>query len=126
MAERFEADAVYTPGTVVELGGINEITRAVQELSESVFGVISTRAAYLMNSGAGSDVTHPAVAVNGRVPVRVIGQVKKGDRLVSAGNGLARAANRTEITAFNVIGRALADKTTQDEGTVEAIVKLNS
>jgi hypothetical protein len=126
LAERFEADSVYTPGTVVELGGIKEITRAVQELSESVFGVISTRAAYLMNSSAGSDATHPAVAVNGRVPVRVIGQVKKGDRLVSAGNGLARAADRTEITAFNVIGRALADKTTQDEGTVEAIVKLNS
>jgi len=126
LAERFEADNVYSPGTVVELGGAKEITRAVQELSESVFGVISTAAAYLMNSNAGSNTTHPAVAVSGRVPVRVIGQVKKGDRLVSAGNGLARAANRTEITAFNVIGRALADKTTQDEGTVEAIVKLNS
>jgi len=126
LAERFEADNVYSPGTVVELGGTKEITRAVQELSESVFGVISTAAAYLMNSNAGSNTTHPAVAVSGRVPVRVIGQVKKGDRLVSAGNGLARAADRTEITAFNVIGRALADKTTQDEGTVEAIVKLNS
>jgi hypothetical protein len=126
LAERFEADNVYLPGTVVELGGVKEITRVVQDLSESVFGVISTAAAYLMNAGAGSDATHPAVAVNGRVPVRVIGQVKKGDRLVSAGNGLARSADRTEITAFNVIGRALADKTTQDEGVVEAIVKLNS
>jgi hypothetical protein len=126
LAERFEADNVYLPGTVVELGGVKEITRAVQDLSESVFGVISTAAAYLMNAGAGSDATHPAVAVNGRVPVRVIGQVKKGDRLVSAGNGLARAADRTEITAFNVIGRSLEDKTTQDEGTIEAIVKLNS
>jgi hypothetical protein len=126
LAERFEADNVYLPGTVVELGGVKEITRAVQDLSESVFGVISTAAAYLMNAGAGSDATHPAVAVNGRVPVRVIGRVNKGDRLVSAGNGLARAATREEITAFNVIGRALADKQTQDEGTVEAIVKLNS
>ena len=126
LAERFEADNVYLPGTVVELGGAKEITRAVQELSESVFGVISTAAAYLMNAGAGSNTTHPAVAVSGRVPVRVIGTVKKGDRLVSAGNGLARSADRTEITAFNVIGRALADKHTQDEGTVEAIVKLNS
>jgi hypothetical protein len=126
LAERFEADSVYLPGTVVELGGVKEITRAVQDLSESVFGVISTAAAYLMNAGAGSDDTHPAVAVNGRVPVRVIGRVNKGDRLVSAGNGLARAADRTEITAFNVIGRSLEDKTTQDEGTIEAIVKLNS
>ena len=126
LAERFEADAPMVPGTVVELGGIKEITRAVRELSENVFGVISTRAAYLMNAGAGSDATHPAVAVNGRVPVRVTGTVKKGDRLVSAGAGLARAADRTEITAFNVIGRSLEDKTTIGEGTVEAIVKLNS
>jgi hypothetical protein len=66
------------------------------------------------------------VAVNGRVPVRVIGKVNKGDRLVSAGNGLARAADRSELTAFNVLGRALADKHTTDEGLVEAIVKLNS
>jgi hypothetical protein len=117
LAERFEADNVYLPGTVVELGGAKEITRAVQDLSESVFGVISTAAAYLMNAGAGSDA---------RVPVRVTGTVKKGDRLVSAGAGLARAASRTEITAFNVIGRSLEDKTTQDEGVVEAIVKLNS
>ena len=126
LAERFEADNVYLPGTVVELGGLKEITRAVQDLSESVFGVISTAAAYLMNAGAGSNATHPAVAVSGRVPVRVIGQVKKGDRLVSAGNGLARAADRTEITAFNVIGRSLEDKSTAGEGIVEAIVKLNS
>jgi hypothetical protein len=126
LAERFAADATYTPGTVVELGGAKEITAAVQELSDEVFGVISTRAAYLMNSDAGSDITHPAVAVSGRVPVRVIGQVKKGDRLVSAGAGLARAASREEITAFNVIGRALEDKNTENEGTVEAIVKLNS
>jgi hypothetical protein len=40
--------------------------------------------------------------------------------------GLARAATRAEITAFNVIGRSLEDKTSAGEGTVEAIVKLNS
>jgi hypothetical protein len=126
LAERFEADAAYTPGTVVEIGGLKEITAVVQELSEQVFGVISTAAAYLMNAGAGSNETHPPVAVNGRVPVRVVGTVKKGDRLVSAGNGLARAAEKNEYTAFNVIGRALADKTTTTEGIVEAIVKINS
>jgi hypothetical protein len=126
LAERFAADAVYPAGTVVALGGVNEITAAVQELSEDVFGVISTRAGFLMNGDAGSNETHPAIAVNGRVPVRTIGQVRKGDRLVSAGNGLARAAKRTEITAFNVLGRALHDKNTTGEGTVEAIVKLNS
>jgi hypothetical protein len=126
LAERFETDTPLLPGTVVELGGVKEITAAVQELSEAVFGVISTNAGFLMNGSAGDNVTHPPVAVNGRVPVRVIGTVTKGDRLVSAGSGLARAATRDEMTAFNVIGRALEDKTTTGEGTVEAIVKLNS
>lgn len=126
LAERFEADVPMVPGTVVELGGVNEITEVADDLSESVFGVISTAAGFLMNGGAGTDETHPPIAVNGRVPVRVIGTCKKGDRLVSAGNGLARSATRNEITAFNVIGRAIKEKTTQDEGLVEAIVKLNS
>ena len=113
-------------GTVVELGGVKEITKAVKELSNRVFGVISTQAAYLMNGLAGNNQTHPPVAMNGRVPVRVIGEVRKGDRLVSAGNGLARAASEDEITPYNVIGRALDDKYNREQGTVEAVVRINS
>jgi hypothetical protein len=124
VAERFEADEVLLPGTVVELGGSAEITQVNTDLSENVFGVISTRAAYLMNSSAGSDATHPPVAMTGRVPVNVVGQVFKGDRLVSAGNGQARSAQIGEATAFNVIGRALRDKLDTGSGTVEAIVTI--
>lgn len=124
VAERFAIDVEMPPGTVVELGGIEEITCSRTELSDTVFGVISTRAAYLMNSAAGTDATHPPIAMTGRVPVRIIGQVAKGDRLVSAGNGLARAAQPGEATAFNVIGRALVAKTDTAEGMVEAIVTI--
>ena len=126
LAERFAADANYPAGTVVALGGAKEITRVADELSDDVFGVISTNAAYLMNAGAGNNATHPPIAVSGRVPVQVVGKVKKGDRLVSAGNGMARSAAKHEITPWNVIGRALADKTDSEVGTVEAIVKLSS
>ena len=126
LAERFEADAEYAPGTVVEMGGTAEITKVVDELSEKVFGVISTNAAYLMNSAAGSDLTHPPIAMSGRVPVRVVGLIAKGDRLVSAGNGLARAGQHAELTPWNVIGRSLVDKTNSDEALIEAIVKINS
>ena len=125
VAERFAADQEYLPGTVVELGGEKEITKSVDELSENVFGVISTRAAYLMNSGAGTDSTHPPIAMTGRVPVRVTGSIRKGDRLVAAGNGLARAARVNEATAFNVIGRALENKASNDDGVIEAIVTIN-
>jgi len=124
VAERFAADEELTAGTVVELGGTAEITRSKQDLSENVFGVISTNAAYLMNGGAGEDNTHPPVAMTGRVPVQVIGVVRKGDRLVSAGSGVARAAQPGEATAFNVIGRALVDKPTAEPGTIEAIVTI--
>ena len=125
LAERYAADDVYEPGTVVELGGPAEITKSVTELSENVFGIISTNAAYLMNGGAGSDKTHPPVALAGRVPVKVVGTVRKGDRLVSAGNGFARAAKTEEITPWNVIGRSLVDKATSDSGIIEVIVKIS-
>jgi len=126
VAERFAADEVLAPGTVVELGGAQEITRAQTDLSENVFGVISTKPAYTMNGGAGDDDTHPKVAMTGRVPVLVTGVVKKGDRLVSAGNGIARAAKPGEATAFNTIGRSLVDKATPESGTIEAIVTIKN
>jgi hypothetical protein len=122
VAERFAADEYLEPGTVVELGGTAEITRSQQDCSENVFGVISTQAAYLMNGGAGEDDTHPPVALTGRVPVKCVGTVRRGDRLVSAGNGFARAAQPGEATAFNVIGRALEHKHLEEPGTIEAIV----
>lgn len=124
VAERFAADEILEPGTVVELGGSKEITRSQQDLSENVFGVISTRPAYTMNGGAGENDTHPPVAMTGRVPVKCIGRVCKGNRLVSAGAGVARAARPGEATAFNVIGRSLEDKYVEELGAIEAIVTI--
>jgi hypothetical protein len=124
LAERFSADDVYTPGTVVQLGGDAEVTAVRYELSEDVFGVVSDNMAFLMNDAAGNNDSHPAVAMTGRVKVNTIGTVLKGQRLVSAGKGIARAAKTGEATAFNVIGRALTDKYTHDLGTVEAIVTI--
>jgi hypothetical protein len=64
--------------------------------------------------------------MSGRVPVRAVGLITKGDRLVSAGNGLARAGKKSELTPWNVIGRSLVDKTDSSESLIEAIVKINS
>ncbi len=63
-------------------------------------------------------------ALAGRVKVRAIGTITKGQRLVSAGNGIARGAKLEELTPFNTIGRALQDKMTEEEGIVEAIVVI--
>lgn len=126
VAERFATDEPYAPGTIVEIGGIAEITRAIDELSENVFGVVSTQPAFTMNGAAGDDSSHPAIAMTGRVPVLCTGIVRKGDRLVCAGWGIARAATKEELTPFNVIGRALTDKLNDGEGTVEAIVSIKN
>jgi hypothetical protein len=122
MAERYEADAIYVPGTVLEIGGQKEVTSVKEDLSEDVFGVVSTNSAYLMNSGAGEDETHPQVALAGRVPVLVTGKLIKGQRLVSAGNGRARGASKEELTPFNSIGRSLENKNDDGDGVVEAVV----
>jgi hypothetical protein len=124
LAERFAADEAYEPGTVVEIGGEHEITAVQYELSEDVFGVVSNTAAMIMNGAAGTDLTHPPIAVSGRVEVKVIGVVNKGDRLVSAGCGLARAAKTGEANHFNTIGRALTDKTDDGIGFVESFVSI--
>lgn len=126
LAERFHADADYATGTVLMMGGDYEVTQADTDASEDVFGIVSDRAAYLLNAQAGPQSTHPAIALQGRVPVRAIGTVRKGARLISAGNGLAREAKSGEATPFNTLGRALEAKETTDEGLVMAIVKLNT
>ena len=126
LAERFEADAVYVPGTVVRIGGDKEVTVETADRSEDVFGVVSTNPAYLMNEGAGTNETHPPIALSGRVPVRVVGAVAKGQRLVSAGNGCARAAEAGEATPFNTIGRALEHKSTAHEELIMVVVKTGN
>jgi hypothetical protein len=128
VAERFASDTAYTPGTVVALGGAQEITQVNEEASDEVFGVVSSidQAAFKMNGGAGTDETHPYIAMTGRVDVKVIGTVNKGDRLISASvPGYARAATKAECTAFNVIGRALTSKTEDGQGSVLAAVRVS-
>ena len=128
VAERFASDTAYEAGTVVALGGAEEITQVNEEGSDEVFGVISSlsQAAFKMNGGAGNDATHPYIAMTGRVNVKVIGSVSKGDRLISASvPGYAKAAIKSECTAFNVIGRALTSKTELGNGTVLAAVRVS-
>jgi len=128
VAERFASDTTYEPGTVVALGGAQEITQVNEEASDEVFGVVSSmkQAAFKMNGAAGNDDTHPYIAMTGRVNVKVIGTVNKGDRLISASvPGYAKAATKAECTAFNVIGRALTGKTEAGQGSVLAAVRVS-
>ena len=123
LAERYEADAEYNSGTVVKIGGEKEITQTDTKADPNVFGVISTAPGFEMNANAGTDATHPFVALAGRVPCKVIGKVTKGDRLVSDGTpGHARTIGETDDPYFAVIGRALETKDTDEAGIIEIVV----
>lgn len=128
IAERFAADAPMAEGAVVMLGGSQEITETADDLSDQVFGVISGKPAYMMNSLAGNNESHPFVAMTGRTQVRVTGRVKKGDRLVSSSvKGTARAARNSEsINPFHVIGRALESKNDTGIGMVNCFVQAKN
>ena len=124
LAERYHADEVYEPGTVVTLGGDNEITQTTTSTDPNVFGVISTAPGFEMNSAAGSDETHPFVALAGRLPCKVVGKISKGDRLVSSSTpGNAMSAWLTDNLDYRyIIGRALEDKTDDGQGLIEIVV----
>lgn len=122
LAERYAADHPLEAGDVVMLGGEKEITKTSQANDDRVFGVISKNPAYMMNSGAGDDASHPYVALTGRTPCKVIGQVSKGDRLVSSSVvGVAERADG-HLNPLAIIGRALVDKTSEDIELIEIVV----
>ena len=124
LAERYAADQAYEAGTVVRLGGTHEITQTLQTGDTDVFGIVSTAPGFEMNASAGTDDTHPFVALAGRVPCKVVGQITKGDRLVSSVYpGTARRADPSELDDYRkIIGRALESKATDDQGIVEVVV----
>jgi len=117
IAENYVADAVYEPGTVLEFGGSAEVTVATDETTR-VAGIVSTTPAHLMNSMlTGEHIT--ALALLGRVPCRVRGVVAKGDMLVSAGDGYARAKQNPIMGT--VIGKAL-EASAGDHSIIEVVV----
>ena len=121
LAERFEADEVLEEGDVVMIGGEKEITKTDRESTPEVFGVVSINPAYAMNSEGGTNDTHPYIALAGRIPVKVVGKVLKGQRLVaSSQTGIAIAAETKNI--FAVVGRALESSDELGVKLIQAVV----
>ena len=118
LAEKYLPDAHYEPGTVVVFGGDEEITAATQFMDRRVAGVVSTDPAYKMNSEQAGGIY---VALQGRVPCKVVGNIKKGDMLVASGApGVATAEKNPAMGS--VIGKALQDYSGQTIGIIEVVV----
>jgi len=118
LAEKYVADAAYAPGTVLMFGGDKEVTECAHDMCSRVAGVVSTNPAYLMNSGLEGEHT-VELALTGRVPTKVRGPIQKGDLIVSAGDGHARAEGLPQVGT--VIGKALEDFN-GDTGVIEVVV----
>ena len=123
LAENYVADADLEPGTVVVFGGNNEVTESSELQDTKVAGVISTDPAHLMNSECtGEHVV--AVALRGRIPIKVIGVVQKGDVLITSdvpGHAMTSPSPHT-VSASQMIGKAITGKTDSGNGVIEALV----
>lgn len=120
LAEKYIADADYEPGTVVVFGGAKEITVTTVEGDHRVAGIVSTAPAYLMNA----EEDGIAIALRGKVPVKVKGKVAKGDILITtteAGYAMS-AGSGGNVSAAAIVAKALESKDSDGLGVVMAVV----
>lgn len=122
LAEMYQGDQSYMPGTVVEFGGTHEVTMTTTESSTRIAGVVSTNPSYLMNSGL-TNLNSVPVALTGRVPCQVLGPVSKGDRLVSSVlPGVAQALDESTYRPGCMIGKSLEDWPEAEVKLIEVVV----
>ena len=123
LAENYVADANYDPGTVLIIGGEHEVSTTEEAGSYKAVGVVSTDPAHLMNADCeGEHVV--AVALRGRIPCKVLGNVNKGDVLITSdlpGHAMV-ASNPQTLSPLQIIGRALETKTDAQPGVIEILV----
>lgn len=124
LAERYTSDSDYAPGTVVVFGGDAEVTQSDSPLSRRIAGIVSTDPAYLMNSALEDGVS---VGLVGRVPCKVVGEINKGDMMVSSATPGHACAWTEEGSppAGSIIGKAIENKTGSEAGVIEVAVGIN-
>ena len=118
VAEIYKSDLLYSPGTVVEFGGTAEITQSTEYASSAIAGIISTAPAFTMNTAAAG----LAVALQGRVPCRVVGKINKGDLVTSSSiPGVATRLGPDQWKPGCVLGKSLENYDSDLEGTIEVV-----
>jgi hypothetical protein len=118
LAEIYAGDAVYDTGTVLVFGGDQEVTVSTTDNDTRVAGVVSDKPAYLMNSNMQTEFP-TTVALQGRVPVKVVGPVGKGDLLVSATDGYAQVNNNAK--PGTIIGKSIENFTATEQVSTATI-----
>jgi hypothetical protein len=112
LAELYVTDEEYEPGTVLVFGGTAEVTQSTKAMDHKIAGVVSSDPAYLMNRDQKGKTV--AVALRGRVPVNVIGPVKKGDLIVTSDTPGVGQAYAGVTNCVYVIGKSIEDDDTEN------------
>lgn len=123
LAENYRGDSDYETGTVLVFGGDKEVTTTTQFADVAVAGAVSTDPAYLMNGALeGTNVT--AIALRGRIPLKVVGPVAKGDLLVTAGAnpGYAVSIGKSTQYPMSVFAKSLTTDSSNGPKVIEAVV----
>lgn len=123
LAEKYKSDVPLSPGTVVSLGGDEEVTISMLQGDTNVFGVVSTDPGYLMNADAGDDF-YP-IALVGRIPCKVVGPVAKHGRLMTSSLPGVAIAWEESAGTLAIIGRALVSKSNTGVELIEIVVGKN-
>jgi carbonic anhydrase/acetyltransferase-like protein (isoleucine patch superfamily) len=108
VAERYASDADYAPGTALVIGGTAEVTMTTKHGDTARAGIVSTNPAYRLNSTAGNDITHPYIALKGKVPCKVVGPISKGDFVVTSTRAGFAERMQDGDSPLAVLGRALS------------------
>lgn len=129
VAERYQADGEYEPGTLLVFGGDQEVTESTTAISKRIAGIVTTDPYCVMNSPKDrrDDSTFPAMALLGRVPAKVVGEIQKGDLMVSSSTAGHACAWTEEGSppAGSIVGKAVEDKTGAEAGVIEVAVGIN-
>jgi hypothetical protein len=119
LAENYVGDQDYAPGTVVVFGGDQEITVTTQFADTRVAGAVSTQPGFLMNS----EQPGVTVALRGRIPLRVVGAVAKGDLLVTGTvPGTAVSVGSDVSYGAAVFAKSIEDHASQNEKVITAVI----
>jgi hypothetical protein len=117
LAEKYTVEEQHPVGTVMHVCEHPDHEIEPCQLDSYPVGVTSAEPAYLMNS----ELTNgQAIALEGRVPVRILGAVKKGQKVFVDANGCAS----TKYNGNPLVGIALESNSDDSEKLVECILKL--
>lgn len=122
LAEYYLADRTYSPGTVLIFGGETETTISTIANDTRVAGVVSTDPAYIMNGHIKDNENAVCLALQGRVPCKVVGKIKKGDLLVTSGIPGTATSSKGDLKVGTIIGKAIESYDSDHIGIIEIAV----